>query len=366
MSAAFRFFLLFLPILALALAVVWIEQSRAPAPSERLIPEAQAAQAIETPQERALEQTLEEIGASLDGQLGIAVTDISSGRTFDFNGDDLLPQQSVSKLWVAMTALAQVDAGELDLQERVTMGRQDLTVFYQPIRNIVRSRGSFTSDYADLMRRAMAESDNSANDRLLRRVGGPEVVQAWLDSNGLGEIRFGTDERSKQSRIAGLAWNQAYSYRDEFFKARDRLPDAARRAAFESYLADPVDGAGAIAMAQALALLARGELLSESSTALLLDIMREAKSGPRRLKGGVPEGWDFGHKTGTGQFFDGEQSGYNDVGILTAPDGSAYAIAVLIGRTREPTPARMDMMQAVTRAVAAFHEAKKAAQDAAR
>ena len=73
-----------------------------------------------------------------------------------------------------------------------------------------------------------------------------------------------------------------------------------------------------------------------------------------RLKGGVPPGWSIGHKTGTGQFFDGEQSGYNDIGILTSPDGHRYALAVLIGRTREPTLERMRMMQAVTVATARF------------
>ena len=35
----------------------------------------------------------------------------------------------------------------------------------------------------------------------------------------------------------------------------------------------------------------------------------------------------------TGQEFDGQQAGYNDVGILTAPDGRSYSIAVMIKLT---------------------------------
>ena len=87
------------------------------------------------------------------------------------------------------------------------------------------------------------------------------------------------------------------------------------------------------------------------------------KSGPNRLKGGLPEGWSIGHKTGTGQVLDivppgapADQAGYNDVGILTAPDGSIYTVAVMIGRTQVPVPARMEMMHGVVRAVAGYHE----------
>ena len=113
-----------------------------------------------------------------------------------------------------------------------------------------------------------------------------------------------------------------------------------------------------MAIVGALARLYRGELLSEKSTRLLLDTLEQTKSGPRRLKAGAPEGWTVRHKTGTGQFFDGEQSGYNDVGIVTSPEGRSFAIAVMIARTREPTPTRMEMMQDVVRAVVRYHAAQ--------
>ncbi|MEX0341538.1 MAG: serine hydrolase, partial [Erythrobacter sp.] len=107
----------------------------------------------------------------------------------------------------------------------------------------------------------------------------------------------------------------------------------------------------------ALARLHRGDLLSAPSTRLLLDTLERTRSGPRRLKAGAPEGWLVRHKTGTGQFYDGEQSGYNDVGIVTSPEGRSYAVAVMIARTRAPTPVRMEMMQEVVRAVVRYDEA---------
>lgn len=309
-----------------------------------------------TVDQEELEAELHIIGERFAGDVGIAVTDAQSLATMSYEGKTPFPQQSVSKLWVALTALDLVDEGALDLSETVTIRREDLTLFYQPIRNIVEARGSFTTDYGDLLERAITRSDNTANDRLLRRVGGPPAVEAFLLRNGITGVQFGTDERTKQSQIAGLEWRQAYAMDDAFYEARDRVSDADRRQAFEAYLADPLDGASAGGLARALARLARGDLLSETSTERILSTMEQTRSGPRRLKGGVPAGWTIAHKTGTGQFFDGTQSGYNDVGVLTAPDGTQYALVVLIGQTRASYAARMAMMQDVTRAVVGYHE----------
>ena len=63
----------------------------------------------------------------------------------------------------------------------------------------------------------------------------------------------------------------------------------------------------------------------------------------------------FLHKTGTGQDYRGMTVGYNDIGIATAPDGTRYAIVVLMGEASSPVPARMATMQSVSRAVAEFH-----------
>ena len=83
--------------------------------------------------------------------------------------------------------------------------------------------------------------------------------------------------------------------------------------------------------------------------------MSRTRSGPNRLKAGLPPGWKFLHKTGTGQNLNGMTAGYNDIGIATAPDGTRYAVVVLLGTTTSPIPSRMALMQAVSSAVAEFH-----------
>jgi len=299
---------------------------------------------------------IDRLALDFGGTVGIAVVDVENEWSTDFDADKLLPQQSVSKLWVAITALERVDRGDMRLSDTVRLTRDDLAVFHQPIRPQILREGAVNKTVEDLIERALIESDNTANDAVLNAVGGPDAVRAMLADKQLSSIRFGPGERAMQSAIAGLAWRQSYAFTKlGFFDARDLVPDNEREIAFNSYQSNPVDGATPQAIASGLARLSRGELLSSASSDWLLSVLRRTKSGPNRLKAGVPEGWEIAHKTGTGQYWDGRQSGYNDVALLYAPDGRTYAVAVMIGETRRETPERMEMMQAVVRAVADYH-----------
>ena len=297
-----------------------------------------------------------ELGQTFDGQVGIAVKSVDEGWSIGWKADELYPQQSVSKLWVAITAMDAVDKGKVSLDDPVTLTRDDLTLFHQPIAQEVLKTGSFTTTLGDLMVRQITQSDNTANDKLMRSVGGPAAVRAMIRAKHLGAIRFDNGERALQSKIAGLSWNPAYSIGNAFFEARDALPPETRKAAFDHYVSDPYDGAAPSAVVEALARLKRGELLSAASTQHLLDIMSHTVTGANRLKGGLGPGWVLNHKTGTGQVLGDAQAGYNDIGILTAPDGKSYAVAVMIRLTSVPLPVRMELMNDVVRAVIVQHD----------
>jgi beta-lactamase class A len=263
-----------------------------------------------------------ELGRGFDGRVGIAVRSIDDGWTVGWKADELYPQQSVSKLWVSITALDAVDHRRIRLDDEVSLGRDDLTLFHQPIAAKILG-GGYTTTLDDLMFKAITTSDNTANDKLMRAVGGPTAVRNMLAAKRLGAIRFYNGERALQSKIAGLIWSPSYSIGNAFAEARDALPYAIRKAAFDRYVADPYDGAAPSAIVNALARLKRGELLSPLSTQRLLYIMSNTHTGPNRLKGGLQPGWTLNHKTGTGQELGGSQAGYNDVGSLTAPDGQS-------------------------------------------
>jgi len=315
-----------------------------------------AASQIPVPTPVYIGDRITQLGRAFDGQVGIAVAAIDDGWFAGWKAGDLYPQQSVSKLWVAITALDAVDRGKVSLDDPVTLTKDDLTLFHQPIAEEVLKNGSYTTTLGDLMLRQITQSDNTANDRLMRSVGGPQAVRAMIARKHLGAIRFANGERLMQSRIAGLPWSQAYSVDGKFFEARNALPMKVRQTAFDRYVTSPYDGAAPSAIVTALARLKRGELLSPKSTAYLVDIMSRTHTGPNRLKGGLSAGWTLNHKTGTGPELGGAQAGYNDIGILTAPDGKSYAVAVMIKLTSTPLPVRMTLMNEVVRAVIAQHD----------
>jgi beta-lactamase class A len=311
-----------------------------------------------------LVQQVRALGGGFNGHVGIAIHDVQSGWTAAYNGDQIFPQQSVSKLWVALATFQQIDEGRQRLDGPVLMTRADLSVFHQPIRAKVGSNG-YTATVDELLFDALAKSDNAANDTLMRVAGGPEVVQNVILQKGLGAIRAGKEERLLQADIAGMTWRPEYSEGWSFQFARETLPDDYRKAKLDEYVANPADGASPIAIAESLARLKKGDLLSPASTQHFLDILAQTETGARRLKGGLPEGWTIAHKTGTGQELGARETGWNDVGVITAPDGRAYTVAVMIGDTTASLGERIALFQKAARLLVEWHTKALPAQQEA-
>ncbi len=70
-------------------------------------------------------------------------------------------KQSVSKFWVALTAMEKVDQGRLSLDDRVTLTREDLTLFHQPIAAKILGQGQATTSVVTLLFDAITKSDNT-------------------------------------------------------------------------------------------------------------------------------------------------------------------------------------------------------------
>ncbi|MES3107740.1 serine hydrolase [Sphingomonas aurantiaca] len=305
------------------------------------------------PAPASLVNAISELQSGFQGKAGIAVRAVDDGWTVEAGGRQLLPQQSVSKLWVALTVMDLRDQGKIRLDEPIVVRPQDLTLFHQPIAMLVKGDG-YRTTVGDLLTRALTHSDNTANDRLLTRVGGSAAVRSMIARKQLGAIRFGPGERLLQSGTAGLVWQPSYAVNGGFLTARNQLSPAVRAAALDAYVRNPPDGAAPIAIADAIARLAKGDLLSETSTKILLDTMGRSVTGRARLRAALPGGWEIAHKTGTGQDLGRRNAGFNDVGLLTAPDGRRYAIAVMIGDTIRPMPERQKLIQNAAAAVANY------------
>ena len=311
-----------------------------------------------SPAPAAVRNRISALGRGFDGIAGISIYSMRDGWQVDHNAARLYPQQSCSKLWVAIAALELVDQGRIRLDDRVTLGRNDLTLFHQPLRAKILGGGA-TTTLGALLFTAITESDNTANDKLMRTIGGPAAVRDLVARKGLGAIRFYEGERALQSRIAGIIWSQSYAIGDGFYRARAALPLSVRKASFDRYIADPYDGASPHAVALALAKLKQGDLLSPTSTRRLLSIMAATKTGKARVRAALSPGWKWSHKTGTGQVLQGRIGGINDIGLLTAPDGTVYTMALMTVPNRSDGAAQ-NLMQSVTRAIIAAHVPRRA------
>jgi len=303
------------------------------------------------PAPRAFQADVERLAQSFPGDVGIAVFDVDDGWIASWQGDRLFPQQSVSKVWAAVGLLDEVDRGKVDLGQNLTIGRQDLSVFNEPIQVLVKP--TFTTTLGDLLVRAIRDSDNAANDLLIQTSGGVRPIQAILALKGVDGVRLGMDEKHLQAVINGLNWKPEFAGTSALSLERSRLPLAVREATLANYVSNPIDGATPDGTVEGLAALAKGKLLSQASTQRLIGIMDQVRTGKRRLKGGLERGWMLAHKTGTGPDLRGASVGINDVGLLTAPDGHLYAVAVFIAHTRAGTPERLAFMQRVSELVEA-------------
>ena len=240
-----------------------------------------------------------------DGRLGIAATDLETGKTITFAGSHPFPMASTVKVAIAGAYLAGVDKGRFSLEQLYRYGRRSVLSANQ------------------LMERMLIRSDNGAADILLKAVGGPEAINAWLSHAGIRGQRM---DRS----IARLVHD------DRRWTGR-RVPvnlpktplEVAESATFTddgqldpAFVGDARDTSTPSAMVQLLAKLHKGALLTADSTQYLFDVMARCATGRSRLKGQLPAGTPVAHKTGT-------LAGVSDdVGIVTLPNGHHLAVAV--------------------------------------
>jgi beta-lactamase class A len=280
-----------------------------------------------------MQQLNDEVGAIADrvrpALLGAGLLNLDSGQVWTLNGEKWFPMQSVFKAPLAAAVLSEADAGRLSLDERITLRDIDLSPLYSPIAEAFPARRDYS--LRDFLASMVVTSDNTAADLLMRRIGGPGAVTAWLTGKDIAEVRVDRYERDLQPESVGLEpfrpiWKDRASYR----RAVASVPPVQRRAAEIRYMADPRDSATPRGMLQFLELLDSRQLISPASTTLLEQLMIATAPGIGRLKAGLPKGATLAHRTGTGATDQGLSLAVNDVGVIVLPDKRRYAAAVFL------------------------------------
>jgi beta-lactamase class A len=140
-----------------------------------------------------LESTINDIDRNLDGVLGVAIEDLTTGQRFLLHGDSIFPQASSIKIAVLAELYRQAqlstqgESGKAKLTDLYTVRAADLVQDSDIMGGLTPGVTQLTN--RDLATMIVAVSDNSATNVLIDRVG-MENVNALLDSLALHNTRL--------------------------------------------------------------------------------------------------------------------------------------------------------------------------------
>jgi beta-lactamase class A len=269
-------------------------------------------------QKDSLKARIEFVIDRAGGRVGVAVLGLDNNDTLMFNGDGRFPMQSVYKFPLALTVLHEVDAGKFAFDQRIHITKADLLPkTWSPLRDKY-PEGDVDLSLAEVLTYTVSESDNNGCDILFRLLGGPKTVDAYLHGLGITDIAVVATEEEMHK-----GWDVQYR-----------------------------NWSSPLAMARLLSMFYHGQILSPKSRGFLWRAMVETGTGPRRIKGLLPEGTLVAHKTGSSGINDsGITAATNDAGIVALPNGSHVAIVVFVSDARSEETACEDVIAEIARAV---------------
>jgi len=289
---------------------------------------------------------------ALPATLAVAVI-LPDGNVEGVNTDKPMPMQSVFKAPLAAAVFDAAEHGLVDLDATVTLTRSDLSCSYSPVADNFPKRTDYT--IRQLVEAAVEQSDNSAADYLMKKIGGPTVVTRFLRQHGIDHIRVDRYEHEIQPASVGLPkFHGQWIGSEALDEAKAKIPLAQQKKGFATYLADARDKLTARGGAEFMRKLTAGKLLNKDSSNELLAILKAAVTGKGRIHAGLPSNAILAHKTGTGATVDGVCCASNDVGIVFLPDGTQFEIAVLLSGSAL-TPADQDKIMAAAAKIAVSH-----------
>jgi beta-lactamase class A len=254
---------------------------------------------------------IERLADATGGIVGVAATQLATGRHIGYREDELFPTASVIKLPLLVTLYEDAIAGRIDLSERVTY-RDDTKVAGSGVLQYLDD--GLAPTLRDLSVLMMSVSDNTATDLLFDRVGKPRI-EATMDRLGLASIRVPFDVREMLMELVDMDHTQPGGY-DEL----RRLLRLSAGSGGRSMIADQADRATPADMCRLLGLIESHAILDADACTAIIELMKRIQSATR-IPGLLPKGTVVAHKTGSYRRL------RNDVGIVYAPNGP-YAVAL--------------------------------------
>src|SRR5579884_1532693 len=134
-----------------------------------------------------LQEQLKSIDQQLDGVMGLAIKDFTSGEEFFIHPDEIMPQASSIKIAVLANLYLQAQQGRLKLTDEYIVRKEDLVDGSDIMLGLTPGITKLT--LRDLATMMVAVSDNSATNVLIGRVG-MDNVNSMLQAMGLHSTRL--------------------------------------------------------------------------------------------------------------------------------------------------------------------------------
>jgi beta-lactamase class A len=251
----------------------------------------------QTPLQR-LQASIERTTKSVNATWGIYVKSLETSEEIAIDADRQMETMSTIKIPLMIEAFEQIKAGRFKLTDKYTFVQADS----QPgTGTIQRLDPGAVMTIKDLITMMIIVSDNTATEVLYRMVGGPDAVNARMQTLGLQKTRA-MNVPSKWFPVLRSAPTTEQFYRD------GKYPFG---------LSTPRE------MGRLLEMMERGTLVDKESSDLMLRIMRGQLYRTR-----IPRyvtGYTIPHKTGDFLPYVGD-----DVGMLEAP-GRTIVLSVFTG-----------------------------------
>ena len=217
---------------------------------------------------------------------------------------------STHKFLTAAAVLATVDEGKMTLDQRVPYTRADL-LGYAPIARQNVDAGFMT--VAALCAAAIEWSDNTAENLLLKLIGGPPGWTRYARAIGDPTSRLDRFEPALNTAVRG----------------------------------DPRDTTTPEAMTRNLHVVLLGDALTGGSRGQLETWMLDGRITASLLHAGVPAGWRVADKSGSG-----ENGTRNDIGIILPPKAAPILAAIYYTQSTETLALREKLLADAGRIIA--------------
>ena len=240
--------------------------------------------------------------AEFPGHAGIWVKHLTTGESAGIEDTELFNSASVIKLPVLVLAFQMADRGELKLDERITITKED----FRGGSGIFRYHDSgLQPTFRDVLLQMVITSDNTATDLSIAKVGGVAKVNAWLRDKGYAP---------STGSGPGGGMRLVQTTGELFTKYNALTPTDDRNGKTNSDRTYWLGEISARATGQMLEAIEKKTMASPASCDAMLRMLRAQQAGQRRLNHylSVP----VAHKTG-----DFPPVLANDVGIIYARSG---------------------------------------------